>query len=88
MRAALNRAFEDDKSLTPSAWRKVKPFKSVDKARVRYLTMAEAKRLIRTPAILNSARWCRPRSRPAGRYSQLAALTVADFDPDAGTLRG
>ena len=41
LRAALNRAFEDDKCESDKAWRKVKPFKSVDKARVRYLTMAE-----------------------------------------------
>jgi integrase len=86
LRAALNRAFQTDKVTSDQAWRKVKPFKSVDKARVRYLTIAEAKRLINA---------CDPDFRKlirgalltGARYGGLAKLTVADFNPDAGTLR-
>jgi integrase len=86
LRAALNRAFETDKVESDKAWRKVKPFKSVDKARVRYLTVAEAKRLINA---------CGPEFRPlvqaalltGGRYGQVAQLTIADFNLDAGTVR-
>ena len=42
LRAALNQAFRD--SLVPSdaEWRKVKPFKKTDRARLRYLEVAEA----------------------------------------------
>jgi integrase len=86
LRAALNRAFQTDKVDSDKAWKKVKPFKSVDKARVRYLTVAEAKRLINA---------CDPDFRPlvqaalltGGRYGQIAQLTVEDFKADAGTVR-
>jgi integrase len=86
LRAALNRAFQADKVDSDKAWKKVKPFKSVDKARVRYLTVAEAKRLINA---------CDPDFRPlvqaalltGGRYGQIAQLTVEDFKADAGTVR-
>jgi integrase len=85
LRAALNRAFETDKVDTDKAWRKVKPFRSVDAARVRYLTVAEAKRLV------NAAD---PEFRPlviaglqtGARYSELARLIVGDFNPDSGTV--
>ena len=68
-----------------AAWRKVKPFRDVETARVRYLTIAEAKRLINA---------CSPALRPlvqaalqtGARYSELARLEVRDFNPDAGTL--
>jgi integrase len=39
-----------------------------------------------THAIPIFARWCRQHFKPA-RYRQLAQLTVADFNPDVGTLR-
>jgi integrase len=86
LRAALNRAFQTDRVNSDQAWRKVKPFKSVDKARVRYLTIAEAKRLINA---------CDPDFRKlirgalltGGRYGGLTRSVVADFNPDAATLR-
>ena len=86
LRAALNHAFQTDKVDSDKAWRKVAPFKGVDAARVRYLTLAEAKRLINA---------CDPEFRPllqaallsGARYGQLTQLTVADFNPDASTLR-
>ncbi len=86
LRAALNRAFETDKVDSDRAWRKVKPFKGVDKARVRYLTLAEAVRLINASdpefrPILQGALFT------GGRWGQLCQLVVRDFDPDAGTLR-
>ena len=47
LKAALNRAFNTDRVPTDMAWRKVKPFKRVDEAVVRYLTAAEARRLVK-----------------------------------------
>ena len=44
LRAALNRSFEDGLIDHDVAWRRVKPFRGVDRARVRYLTTAEVKR--------------------------------------------
>src|SRR5262249_14536977 len=46
LRAALNHAFHDGKAASDLAWRKVKPFRNVDAARVVYLSVAEAARLV------------------------------------------
>ena len=85
LRAALNRAFENSKVSSDVEWRKVKPFKKVDAARQRYLTVAEAKRLINA---------CDPDFRllvraalqTGARYGELVRLLVSDFNPDVGTL--
>ena len=66
-------------------WRKVKPFRKTDRARLRYLEVAEAQKLIAacTPdfrALVQAA------LQTGCRYSELTRLTVADFDPAAGTL--
>ena len=74
---ALERAWQHGKC-TSTAWRKVKPFKNVDAARPRYLTVAEAKRLLNAMD---------PEYRPlvqaalqsGARYGELARLTVTDF---------
>ena len=85
LRAALNHAFHDGKIETDIVWRKVKPFNNVEAARTRYLTIAEAKRLINA---------CDPEFRPlvqvalhtGARYGELARLRVRDFNADAGTV--
>jgi integrase len=85
LRAGLNHAFREGKAASDTAWRVVKPFKSVDTARVRYLTIAEAKRLIEA-----SGDDFRPMVRAAlltgCRYSELCRLTVRDLDASADTL--
>jgi integrase len=86
LRAALNHAFNDGKADSDLAWRKVKPFRRVDATRVRYLSIAESKRLINA---------CDPEFRllvqagllTGARYGELCAgLEVSDFNPDSGTL--
>ena len=85
LKAALNRAFEEGKVPSDDAWRRVKPFRSVDAARVRYLTEDETRRLVNT---------CNPDFRPlvqaalftGARYGELVALRAADFDDNSGTL--
>jgi integrase len=85
LKAALNRAWRHGKVTSDDAWRRVEPFEDVDAARVRYLTVAEAKRLINASD---------PEFRPVVqaalqtgcRYGELARLTVADFNADAGTI--
>jgi integrase len=86
LKAALNHAFHDAKIASDSAWRKVKAFRGVESSRLRYLSVAEAQRLINA---------CEPNFRllvqaalcSGARYGQLATLTVADFNADVGTLR-
>jgi integrase len=85
LRAALNHAFQNDKIESDIAWRKVKPFKGVDAARIRYLTVAESKRLINA-----CDREFRPLVQAAlytgARYSELARLQAQDLNLDAGTI--
>jgi integrase len=85
LRAALNYAFHHNKVASDAAWKRVKAFRGADASRQRYLTIAEAKRLINV---------CEPDFRvlvqaalaTGARYSELTRLTVQDFNPDAGTL--
>ena len=57
LKAALNYAFDEGHVSNRDAWgRKLKLFRDVEVARVRCLTIAEAKRLV-NPARQNSVRW-------------------------------
>jgi len=51
LKAALDRAFHTDRVSSDMASRKVKPFRRVDEAVVRYLTAAEARRLVKACAL-------------------------------------
>jgi integrase len=86
LRAALNHGYHAGKIASDKEWKKVKPFESVDGVRVDYLSIAESTRLINA---------CDSEFRPivqaglltGARYGAIAKLTVADFNPDAGTMR-
>src|SRR5262245_8054605 len=85
LKAALNYAFREGKVTSNAEWTRVKPFENVNTARIRYLSVAEAQRL------LNG---CDPDFRPlvqaaletGARHGELVALQVHDFNPDTGTL--
>ena len=85
LKAALNVAYREGRIRSDAAWRKVKPFKGVDGAKVRYLTDEEARRLVNA---MDSA--FRPMAQAAmltgARYGSLASAKVRDFDPRSGTL--
>jgi integrase len=86
LKAALNQAHREGKCASDDAWRTARAFREADAARLRYLSDDEARRLTNA---------CPPdfRALVAGalltscRYGELAAMTVDDFNPDAGTLR-
>ena len=85
LKAALNRAFHADKVSSDTAWRKVKPFKKVDEAVVRYLTPAEAQRLVN--ACTKDFRKLVQAALLTGcRYAELARLKCTGFNPDSGTV--
>ena len=81
----MNLAFHNGKVASDIAWRRVKPFRNVEHARIRYLTVAEARRLINA---------CDAEFRPlvqaalatGARYAELARLEACDFNPDSGTV--
>ena len=86
LKAALNLAYDEDHVSDRRAWgRKLKAFENVNAARVRYLKIAEAERLINA-----SDPEFRPLVRAAletgARYGELARLEVQDFNVDAGTV--
>jgi integrase len=85
LKAALNHAFHEGRTATDMAWRKVKPFRAVETARVRYLTVAEAQRLVNASAP-DFRSLVRAALETGCRYGELAALEVSDFNPDAGTV--
>ena len=84
LKAALNKAYQDDKVASDDAWRRVKPFRGVDAARVRYLSVAEATRLINAcdadfRGLVQSALYT------GCRYGELTRMEVGDFNADTQT---
>ena len=84
LKAALNMAWREGQVTSDAEWRRVEPFENVDAARIRYLKVEEAKRLINV---------CEPDFRgwsaaleTGCRYGELTRLTCADFNPDTGTI--
>ena len=84
-KAAVNHAWKAGHVASDDAWRRVRPFKSVVTARVPYLSQSECARLVNA---------CKPEFRnlvrgallTGCRYSELAAMRVDDFNPDAGVV--
>jgi integrase len=85
LKAALNRACEDELVPSDEAWRKVKPYRGVDVARARYVTVAEAKRLLNAcdPDFRNLVRAA---LETGARYGELTRMKVEDYNPDVGTV--
>lgn len=85
LKAALNHVWKAGHVASDDTWRRVKPFRGVETARVRYLTEDECVRL---------ANACEPDFRnlirgallTGCRYSELTVLRAADFNPDAGVI--
>ena len=85
LKAALNRAFYADRASSDSVWRKVKPFKRVDEAVVRYLSASEARRLVRA-CPEDFSKVVQAALLTGCRYSELARLKCGNFNSDSGTL--
>lgn len=85
LKAALNRAWREGKIPSDEAWRRVEPFEEADAARVRYLTVAEAKRLLNA-SDADFRRMAQAALVTGARYGELTALRVTDFNPDSGTI--
>jgi integrase len=85
LRAALNKAFRDGKISSDTAWRRVRPFKGVDAARVHYLETADATRLINASDGAFRQLVCGA-LQTGCRFSELARLTAGDFHAASGTV--
>jgi integrase len=86
LRAALNHAWREGLVPSDAAWRRVKPFKSVDAARLRYLSIDECRRLVNACGEPDFRALVEAGLLSGARYSEIARLQVHDFNPDSGTL--
>ncbi len=80
LKAIFNKAFEDGKVKDDSEWRRVKPFPKVDVPRVRFLTEAEAIRLINVCSVEFRSLF-RAALLTGARYGELVRMTVGSFNP-------
>jgi integrase len=85
LKAALNLAWKEKKVESNDAWLRVDLFRGVDIPRARYLSVAEAQRLINAAqgdfrVLVQAA------LQTGARYQELARLKFGDFNADAGTL--
>ena len=85
LRAALNLAYREGHVPSDAAWKRVRPFQNVDRAKVDYLEVAQARRLLNA---------CEPDFRTVVqvglatgmRFGEIRALRVADFHADSGSV--
>lgn len=86
LKAALNYAFDAGLVSSNDAWgRRLKTFRSVDAARIRYLSVAEAQRLINA-CDQDFRKLVQAALQTGCRYGELCRLQVHDFNADVGTL--
>lgn len=86
LKAALARAAADHPGLLlGEPWRAVKPFRNVNSARVRYLSLEECRRLLNA-APEDLRRLIRAGLLTGCRYGELCRLVCADFHRESGTL--
>lgn len=90
LKAALNAAFADDANNIPSdtAWRRVKPFRSVGAARVDHFGPVQVRLLIAKAAGFDQsfANLIEAAYLTGARLGELVALDVRDFDPKRALL--
>jgi integrase len=85
LKAALNYCFGEKLAASDAEWRRVKPFRNVESARVKYLQIAEAKRFINAcdPVFRGLAQAA---LQTGCRYGELTRLKVGDYNANAGTV--
>jgi integrase len=85
LKAGLNHAWRSGMVPSDDAWRRVKPFRSVDAPVIRYLSEDEITRLLN--ACQGAFRDLVHGALLTGcRYGELCRLRVADYNPDVETL--
>jgi integrase len=85
LKAALNHGFNEGRVGSDDAWRRVKPFREVDAAVVRYLSADECRRLVN--ACPSDFRALVQAALATGcRYGELIRMSVSDFNPEPGAV--
>ncbi len=84
-KAALNFGWNAGMVKSADAWQRVKPFRDVDAPKVRFLNLAECKRLTNA-CPLDLRQMVRAALLTGCRYGELARVRVSDFDDDAAIV--
>jgi len=85
LKAALNKAFQLGWCESDLAWRRVRPFKNVGASRTKFLSEAEASKLI-AHCPTNLSMLVQAALFTGCRFGELNTLQQKDFDPINGTL--
>lgn len=85
LKAALNFAFTEGKVSSDLEWRRVKPFKDVNRSRASYFTVKQCQRLLNA-CDAEFRLLVRAALETGCRYGELCRLVVGDFNPDSGTV--
>jgi integrase len=85
LKAALNMAWRENRTPSNAEWSRVEPFENVEVARVRYLDLAECKRLI-DGCDSDFRLLVQGALQTGARYGELIKLAVSDFNRDSGTI--
>jgi integrase len=85
LKAALNHAFAEGHIASDEAWRKVKPFREVDMPVVRFLSLAECKRLVNA-CERDFRELVRGALLTGCRYGELIRMTTSDYNATSGTV--
>ncbi|GAC1550084.1 MAG: tyrosine-type recombinase/integrase [Beijerinckiaceae bacterium] len=85
LKAALNHAFHEGRIASDEAWRKVKPHREVDAARVQFLSASECVRLVNAceGAVSDLVRGALV---TGCRYGELTRMKVSDYSPESGMV--
>jgi integrase len=85
VRAALNLAYQNERTPSDQAWRRIRPFKNVDRPQTRFLQADDCRRLIEVaePDFGQLIRAC---LLTGMRLGELLAVTVGDIGPDHLTV--
>lgn len=85
LKAALNRAYNEGKVASDDAWRRVKPYRNVDSAKIRFLTLSECGRVVNA-CDLDFKPLVQAGLLTGCRYGELINMRVQDYHEDSGTL--
>jgi integrase len=85
LRAALNLAYQNEKTPSDQAWRRITPFKNVDRPQTRFLGVDECRRLV-DAAEPYFRQLIRASLLTGMRLGELVRLTVGDVGPDYLTV--
>ena len=85
LKAALNKAYNDGKVPSDDAWRRVKPYRNVDEARIEFLRLNECGRVVNA-CDKDFRKLVQAALLTGCRYGELTKMRVKDYNSDLGMI--